>query len=241
VEQLKETLADVPPDRRTRKQAASERAARERLARVEAALAALPEARARKKRNKGKPDQARVSTTDAEAHVMKMPDGGFRPAYNVQFAAETRHGLVAAVAVTTSGADQDALEDMHAQVISHYQRVPANWLVDGGYVSQDGIETVTERGSDLHAPVGTTLAKRDSPALRGWRTRMASEIGKALYALRARTIEWVNAGARKRGLYGVTVRGVEKVRALALWHALAHNVERVLRTSVLHPLAWAAA
>ncbi len=89
------------PEQRSRREAAAERAAREWLARVEAAMAAMPGAAARKKRNKGKPDQARVSTTDAEARVMKMPDGGFRPAYNVQFAAETQHGLVAAVTVTT--------------------------------------------------------------------------------------------------------------------------------------------
>ncbi len=84
VEALKTDLTS-DPDRRSRREAAAERAARERLARVEAALAAMPEAETRKKRNKGKPDQARVSTTDAEARVMKMPDGGFRPAYNVQY------------------------------------------------------------------------------------------------------------------------------------------------------------
>lgn len=238
---LKADLAEVPPDRRTRQQAAVERAARERLARVEAALAAMPEAEARKRRNKGKPEQARVSVTDAEAHVMKMPDGGFRPAYNVQFVAETEHGLVAAVAVTTSGADQDALEDVHAQVVEAYQHVPANWLVDGGYVSQEGIETLTERGSEVHAPVSPILDKRDSPALRRWRDRMASEQGKALYRLRGQTIEWVNAGARRCGLYGVTVRGVGKVRAVALWHALAHDVGRMLRTPVLRPFAWGGA
>jgi len=85
-----------------------------------AALAAVPDAQARKQRNKGDPEQARTSTTDAEARVMKMPDGGFRPAYNVQVAAETRHGLVVGAAVTTSGADQDALEGMHAQVTAAY-------------------------------------------------------------------------------------------------------------------------
>jgi hypothetical protein len=67
---LKTELASEP-DRRTPRQAAAERAARERLARLEAALAAMPEAEARKKRNKGKPEQARVSTTDAEAWVIR--------------------------------------------------------------------------------------------------------------------------------------------------------------------------
>ena len=237
VEALKTDLTS-DPDRRSRREAAAERAARERLARVEAALAAMPEAETRKKRNKGKPDQARVSTTDAEARVMKMPDGGFRPAYNVQFAAETQHGLVAAVTVTTSGADQDALEDMHAKVTQSYGRAPGNWLVDGGYVSLDGIEAVAARGSALHAPLGDALANCDRPAIVAWRQRMQSEAGKLLYRMRGQTIEWVNAGARNRGLYGVLVRGVQKVRAVALWHAMAHNLHRIIRTPALRQIAW---
>ncbi len=226
------------PDRRNRREAAAERAARERLVRVEAALAAMPEAEVRKQRNKGKPDQARVSTTDAEARVMKMPDGGFRPAYNVQFAAETQHGLLAGVAVTTSGADQDALDDVHAKVTQTYGRAATNWLVDGGYVSQAGIEAVVARGSKLHAPLGEALAKCDSPPIVAWRERMQSEAGKKLYRMRGQTIEWVNAGARNDGLYGVVVRGVQKVRAVALWHALAHNLRCVIRIPTLHKIAW---
>jgi hypothetical protein len=226
------------PDRRSRREAAAERAARERLVRIEAALAAMPEARARKQRNKGKPDQARVSTTDAEARVMKLPDGGFRPAYNVQFAAETQHGLVVAVEITTSGADQDALADMHAKVTQSYGRAPGNWLVDGGYVSQEGIEAVAACGSALHAPLGDALANCDSPPIVAWWQRMQSEAGKLLYRLRGQTIEWVNAGARNRGLYGVLVRGVQKVRAVALWHAMAHNLHRIIGIPALRQIAW---
>ncbi len=43
---------------------------------------------------------------------------------------------------------------MHAKVTQTYGRAPTNWLVDGGYVSQDGIEAVAERGSRVHAPAG---------------------------------------------------------------------------------------
>ena len=43
--------------------------------------------------------EARASTTDPEAKVMKMADGGFRPADTVQFAADTRSGAVAGVSV----------------------------------------------------------------------------------------------------------------------------------------------
>jgi transposase len=63
-----------------RARAAAEAAAKSFESRVEDAIAVVSELRAA-----GKP-KARTSTTDADARVMKMPDGGFRPAYNVQLA-----------------------------------------------------------------------------------------------------------------------------------------------------------
>lgn len=232
--------AELPNEgKRSRKQAAAERAARERLERVEAALAAIPEAEARKRRNKGDVKKARVSTTDAEARIMHMPDGGFRPAYNVQFAAETKLAVVAGVEVTNSGGDADALDPMHAAVVERYQRSPAHWLADGGFLSLAGIEAVTQRGSALLTPdTSKMLAGSDHPAVLDWKARMASAAGQALYRLRARTIEWVNAGARNRGLYRVSVRGLRKVRAIALWQALAHNLSRALHNPAACPLVW---
>lgn len=226
VEQLKVEVAADPKASRTRREAAQARAAKERLERVEAALAAMPQAEKRKKENKGDPAGARVSSTDAEARVMKMPDGGFRPAFNVQYCAETKLGLVVGVGVGNSGADQDELVPMHAAVVKAYGRAVPNWLADGGYVSQNGIETLSARGTAAFIPVGELL-KRASPALQAWRARMATEQAKVLYRWRARTIEWVNAGARNDGFYAVNVKGLAKTRALALWYALAHNVRRM--------------
>src|SRR6201996_9276033 len=100
---LKQELGEDTTASRTRKQAAQLRAAREREARVAAALAALPAAEQRAARNKKTPAEARVSTTDAQAQVMKMPDGGFRPAYNTQLAAETQHGLIVGLEISSSG------------------------------------------------------------------------------------------------------------------------------------------
>lgn len=78
---------------------------REREQRLEAALAALPRAE-KIKRAQSKPEaSARTSTTDAEATVMKMPDGGFRPAYNVQFASDTGSQVVTGVDVVSIGSD----------------------------------------------------------------------------------------------------------------------------------------
>ena len=214
VAQLAAAAAADPAAQKTRRQAALARAA-------------MPDERARKARNKGEPDQARVSTTDPQARVMKMPDGGFRPAYNLQVAAEAGFGLIVGVMVGTSGADQDALDPMHRQVAASLGRVVPNWLVDGGYVSRHGIEQVSRRGSRIHAPLGP-LADQGSAAVQAWRERMNTADGRALYRGRAQTIEWVNACLRNRGLIRLNVRGQAKVRAVALWHALAHNVRRIL-------------
>lgn len=96
-----------------RVQAARERAAREREARVAQALAYLPALDEKKeiqqrhyaKEKRAKVTEARSSTTDPEARIMKMADGGFRPAYNVQFATDGEHGVIVGVAVTNAGTD----------------------------------------------------------------------------------------------------------------------------------------
>ena len=65
-----EQCAETEPDQRTACQkAAQERAARERVERLEAALAEMPAAKAAKKASEK--EKARVSSTDPEARVMK--------------------------------------------------------------------------------------------------------------------------------------------------------------------------
>jgi hypothetical protein len=82
---------------------ARERAARERAERFKAALERLPELEAKKKA--GETDKARCSTTDPEATVMKMADGGFRRAYNVQFSTATDSQVIVGVDVEMTGSD----------------------------------------------------------------------------------------------------------------------------------------
>jgi len=63
-------------------------------------------------RDPEKVKEPRASTTDAEARVMKMADGGYRPAYNVQFAADTSSGAVAGVTLDNSGSDMGKMAPM---------------------------------------------------------------------------------------------------------------------------------
>lgn len=64
------------------------RAAQQRERRIALALALLPKLEAAKRRNGGKPEEARASTTDVDATNMKMANGGFLPADNVQLATD---------------------------------------------------------------------------------------------------------------------------------------------------------
>ena len=235
-----ETDADIPPPPpppATRQQAARERAARERVERIEAALAGLPAARAAKA-VKREEDEARVSTTDAEARVMKMGDGGFRPAYNVQFATQVGEPFIVGVAVTTSGTDAGQAPPMIDQVISRTDKCPGDVLVDGGFADLPAITALEKRGIRVLAPVRPPRnpAKDpfqprpgDTPEVIAWRARMATAEAKATYKQRAATSEWVNA--RARVLYGVQrlpVRGLAKVCCIARWIALTHNLLRGL-------------
>ncbi len=166
---------------------------------------------------------------------MKMPDGGFRPAYNFQFATDTATQFIAGVAVETTGSDMGQLEPMVEQVEERAGKVPPEWLVDGGFAPHDQIDAVSvpEVGCTVYAPVPKPKDPKvdrhvpkpgDSAAVAAWRQRMGTDQAKEIYKERAATAECVNALARGRGLVCVWVRGVAKVKAIALWSALAHNL-----------------
>jgi transposase len=234
VQALRAELEADPGATTARQRAARERATRERTARVAQALAHLPALEAKKKPPaQGK---ARASTTDPEARVMKMADGGFRPAYNLQFAADTATQVIVGVDATNVGSDQGQLAPMVAQVEQRHQQPPGAMLVDGGFAKTEDIEAVSPR-TTVYAPVQTPKdpirdphAPRpgDSPAVAAWRQRMGTPGAQAIYKERAATAECVNAQARNRGLRHLLVRGLPKVRAIALWYALAHNLMRAV-------------
>jgi transposase len=226
-----------------REQAARQRAAAERVKRLQAAQVELTQLRsvnaAQPVSRQKDPQEVRVSTTDPECRIMKMPDGGFRPAYNVQFATATAGGVIVGVDVTNAGTDGAEMPPMIEQIERRYQARPREMLVDGGFATVAAIDWAERDGTAVYAPVkkedqqlaaGQDPYRRkrsDTDATAHWRARMATAEAKTIYKERASTAEWVNAGARKRGLTGVTVRGRVKVWVVALWQALAHNYQRI--------------
>jgi len=247
VAELKTLLED--PERSAglsaRKKAARQRAARERQTRIEQAIAALPKLQQKQQKLEKKvaaKDKAkklkepRASTTDADATVMKTADGGFRPAVNVQFAVDTASRAILGVDVTSEGNDHHQAEPMRKQVQERTGQPVIEHLMDGGYLVKQEIEKAAEEGTTIYVPPKPPRNKQErgsehepmageSQVLTDWRARMGSEAGKEIYKERAATSETVNADLRRhRNLDRMPVRGLDKIKCIALWAALAYNV-----------------
>jgi transposase len=233
VEALKKELKTDTTAGKRRQQAARERVAEDRATRLGQALEQLSQIEATKPA-KDK-EKARASTTDPDARVMKMGDGGYRPAFNVQLATDTQTQIITGVDVTNSGGDQGKLAPMVEQHQERYEEKPKEMLVDGGFAKKEDIEKVEQAGTTVYAPVQAskdpqrdphTPRADDTPKVAAWRQRMATPEAKEIYKERASTAECVNAHARNRGLYQFRVRGLAKVKAIVLLYVLAHNLMR---------------
>jgi transposase len=240
VARLRTELEAEPQATSKRQQAARKRAVEERQARVEKALERLTEIEAahpqpkKPAKKKGRTSEPKASTTDAEARVMKMPDGGFRPAYDVQFATDTASQVIAGVIVSNQGNDKRLLGQMQAQLEERYGFRSDEALTDAGFVQYEDFEAVSQQGTILYCPPPQYRGQADPyqpqptdpPVIAALRARMATEQAKQIYKLRAATSECVNAIATNRGMDAFLVRGLKKVRAVALWFALLHTLWR---------------
>lgn len=232
---------DDPGASNRRIRAAQERAASEREARVKAALNQLAQIEAhrarrgrdnRANRKKGtKPKEPRASTTDPQARVMKMADGGFRPAYNCQIATVAEGQIVLAVDAHTVGSDRGLMRPMIKALADRYGRLPKRYLVDGGFNKHDDTEWAFASGIKVYGPPANSKhmtdpyapRKGDGPGVAAWRRRMKSPHGKSVYKRRSPG-ECINARFRNWGLHQFTVRGRDKVLNVLRWFALANNI-----------------
>jgi transposase len=248
VEQLKHEVHDDPAATSKRVRAARERAARERVERVAAALQALGQVeKIRKKREKKnrkqteKQKEPRASTTDAEARTMKMADGGFRPAYNAQVVSAAGEQIVVAVEPNNVGSDRGQIGPMLDEVQSRTGHLPEHYLADGGFGSAKDIERAHRDNVAIYCPPAQSkhgndpFAPRadDGPGVLAWRERMASERGKTWYKTRS-ICECIHARWRNWNLIRLTVRGLPKVKTVMLWYALTNNIlqgERMMRAA----------
>lgn len=249
IRELRRELDENPAAADARQRASRERVAQQRAAAIDRALAEMPKVevtkargsrKSKKKRSAGTPaddkkSAPRVSTTDATARVMKMPDGGFRPAYNVQIATDTDSRLIVGVDVSNAGTDHRLMNPMLDEIERRTGRLPSEHLVDGGFCTLDEIDRAELRGVAVYAPAPTPRAEKpttkrgrnDTPSVAAWRARMLEPAAAEIYKLRAATAETVNADLRRwRGLDRFVVCGIDKARATARLAALTYNLLR---------------
>ncbi|MGH6628556.1 MAG: IS1182 family transposase, partial [Burkholderiales bacterium] len=203
VEALRGELDADPQASQRRHQAARLHAAEQRGQRVHQALKELTDIEQRKKpapkkdteteKEHAKRTEPRASSTDPEARVMKMADGGFRPAYNVQFATSTHSQIIVGVEVSNLGSDLGQLTPMLDEIERHPGQGPREWLVDGGYPRHEDIESADERGITVYAPVPKPKdptrdpqvpRPEDSAVIGRWRARMGTAQAKRIYTQR---------------------------------------------------------
>jgi hypothetical protein len=229
-----------------RRKAAAERAARERQERLDEALRQHEKlSQQRESRKKGDGETTRVSTTDPDARKMKMANGGYDPAFNVQFATDADSRVIVAVEVTNGGTDGGELPPMLDRIREQYGKTPSQALVDSAYATQESVtmaeaagtkvvstvpraEQLERHGKDPHA-----RQRRDTDEYATFRARMADPDYQKLYKSRPSIAEFPNADCRNRNLRQFRVRGLVKVKAVALWHALAFNFLRMIDLEAL--------
>lgn len=229
---LKATLANADdPELSHGQKAAREAAARDFQRRVEEAISTVEELQ---KTRKPSDKPARASTTDAEARVMKMADGGFRPAYNVGMAtAGSPLGgarTIVGMQVTNVGSDMGSVTPMLAEIERRTGQLPTTLLADANHAAHDCIRAATEAGVEVLIAVPKRSQHAGSrgdfdPEVVAWRERMTTEEAKTVYRARASLCELMNAHLRSHhGVDQFLVRGLAKVTCVALLAAIASNV-----------------
>jgi transposase len=232
---LKAVLAEADSDTTEAEKLARIAGALDYQQRVEAAIATVQTLR-----DEGK-EKPRASTTDADARVMKMPDGGFRPGYNIQLAtAGSELGgprTIVGLLVTNVGSDVGSIAPMLKDIKARTGQLPRQLLADAGHAKHTCIDAASRAGVELIMAIPKheqCATKPASPEVLAWRKRMQTDEAKRTYRARAALCELSNAHLKcHRGTADLVVRGLAKVTCVALLGAIAANV-------LAHATAWLA-
>lgn len=243
VEKLKGQMqGDENEELSRRQKAAQQRAACEKVERLQNSLKELAKVKTKKAQSydrKRKEKPVRASTTDPEARVIKMADGGFRPAYNGQLSVDMGSRIIVGVELSNEP-DPHLMKPMFEQTEQRYGKLMEEHYMDGGFRSSDNIIAAAQKKVTLFTPIPKTNANKystkkpeeilptDCLEVAQWKERMVTQEAKEKYKDRSATVEWANALLRNRGLYRLLVRGIQKARAVLLWFALAHNLMQAL-------------
>jgi transposase len=244
VAELKSELDTDPaePERRCKRralQAAEERARRVKQAQQK--LAELVQEKAERAKThpteEAKKGEPKVSVSDPEARLMRLPDGAAAPAWNVQVA--TANGFIVEIDPTDRRQDSGLAPGLVEKVAERCGGAPQRLLADITAMTQDDIVKLAEQHPEMtvYSPppperpnvTAKTLRTRrwrrrhEPPAVMAWRARMASDEGQEVYRRRKLT-ERAHGIIKTRGMTRFLVHGRDKVRSVCLLQALALNL-----------------
>jgi transposase len=247
IQDLDEEMATNPNAYENRKNAEKMRHEVERKKRVDEALKNLHLTREAKivsgKKCRHSPSridlkEVRASVTDPEARRMKMGDGGFRIAFNVQFATGVTSKVIYGVDVMNT-LDPGTAPKMIKQVCERLELCglakPKNWIADAAYSGKNDINEVARLYPEInyYAPpsakdkmASKKIQKNDSAAVIEWRNKIGTEEIENMYKNRASTAEFSNAQVKNRGLGKFSLRNLIRVKCEVLLHAISQNISR---------------
>jgi transposase len=227
--------------------AAKKRAALEKAERINQALANLEESKKKKieagKKTRQPPKEkelkeTRASTTDPEARKMKMGDGGYRLAFNVQFATGTKSRVIFGTTVVNTldpGTSPVMMQKVHSTLEKLGMPSAKGWNADAAYSSKGDVEAVASLfpNCNYYSPAKLKKnidpkknQKNDTEAIKNWRATLDSEEMKTSYKNRCSTAEYSNAQTKSQGMTEFLIRGIRKAKAMVNLHAISHNICR---------------
>jgi transposase len=170
-------------------------------------------------------DKTQRNFTDGDSRIMPISSGGFDQCYNCQAVVDEAAQVIVAAEVTQSPIDMNELEPMIELMEENLDgQRPDQFLADAGYYSEAHVKFLESRGIDPYLATGRLRHGEKAPAAGGRialgasaKEQMACKLrtvkGRATYARRKAIVEPVFGQIKQaRGLCGVLLRGVEKVR-----------------------------
>jgi transposase len=162
-----------------RRRAARERAAKERVERLEKAAQQLRQVQANQSAEAEKAG-VRVSMTEPEARFMKHGDNAIAPSYNVQISTDSKHTVIVGVHLTQNSSDSGSLGTAMDVVVENMDREPAQVVADGGYTNRDTIIEMAERKIDF---VGSMASRSERQAAALKASGIDARFGSAFFVI----------------------------------------------------------
>jgi transposase len=197
------------------------------------------------------PDNAQMSFTDAELHIMQTNNKGWDYCGNAQASVDEGYQIILAGDVTDAPNDKQQAAPMAQATLANLAQAGIDWptdetgepqaipsTLDSGYYSEAATQALEDLGFDPYIAVGRHKHHEPEAEVRAEpataKEQMAAKVrtpqGKALYARRKVIVEPVFGQIKEgRGFRRFLLRGLKKIRGEWLLVCLTHNLLKIWR------------